>query len=328
MNPKLSIIMPVYNVEEYLGESIESILQQTFKDFELILINDGSTDNSGEICEKYSKLDNRIRVMHKENSGAGSARNYGIMNSTGEFLAFVDSDDTIECNMYKTMIDIALKEESDIVVCGYKEIDYLMNNEKINTTPLGNDNEIESDEIKEKVEEFLKKNQILGYASLFNKIYKREVIIRNNLFLNEDMKFAEDLSFNISVLMKIKKINAINEPFYNCRRINSNSIMNSSPNLHQIFQSREIMLQIISSSGITSEVYRYCLGYENAITVISYIGMIKSELASKSSLILIVKRLKSLLRERYLINALKYYDGNVMTLKTKMIAKLLRICIK
>ena len=96
MNPKISIIVPVYKVEKYLHKCIDSILAQTFKDFELILVDDGSPDNCGKICDEYAKRDNRIVVVHKENGGQASARNRGINIARGDYIGFVDSDDWID----------------------------------------------------------------------------------------------------------------------------------------------------------------------------------------------------------------------------------------
>ena len=100
MNPKISIIVPVYNVEQYLSKCIDSILNQTFKDFELILINDGSTDKSGDICDFYKQKDKRIKVIHKNNEGVAKTRNVGIANANAEYIGFIDSDDWIENDMY------------------------------------------------------------------------------------------------------------------------------------------------------------------------------------------------------------------------------------
>ena len=109
MNPEISIIVPVYNVEKYLKRCIDSILNQSFTDFELILVDDGSTDNSGEIIDEYAIKDERIKVIHKENGGLSSARNVGIEYSKGNYIAFVDSDDYINKNMYKILYKNAIK---------------------------------------------------------------------------------------------------------------------------------------------------------------------------------------------------------------------------
>ena len=119
---EISIIVPVYNVEKYLENCIESILNQTFKDFELILVDDGSTDNSGKICDIYKKKDSRIKVIHKNNGGLSSARNAGIDVAGGKYIGFVDSDDSIHPKMYETLYDLISKYNSDIAICNFKNI--------------------------------------------------------------------------------------------------------------------------------------------------------------------------------------------------------------
>lgn len=118
--PELSIIVPVYKVEKYLPKCIDSILAQTFRDFELILIDDGSPDNCGKICDDYAARDSRIRVIHQENAGVSAARNAGLDIACGTYLGFVDSDDWIEPEMYETMIATAKEKQVDVVVCGIK----------------------------------------------------------------------------------------------------------------------------------------------------------------------------------------------------------------
>ena len=124
MDEKLiSIIVPVYNIEEYLPRCIESILKQTYTNLELILVDDGSTDKSGKICDNYAKLDARVRVHHKENGGSSSARNAGILLAKGQYVGFVDSDDYIEVDMYKRMVDAAKESGCNIIQVARDEID-------------------------------------------------------------------------------------------------------------------------------------------------------------------------------------------------------------
>ena len=118
--PKVSVIVPVYNAEKYLQECVDSILRQTLADIELILVDDGSADNSPVLCDRYAAQDLRVRVIHQANAGLSVARNKGIEVSTGEWVAFVDSDDFIDANMYRTMIVAAEAESAQLAVCtGY-----------------------------------------------------------------------------------------------------------------------------------------------------------------------------------------------------------------
>lgn len=123
MNHTISIIVPVYNAAPYLSTCIESILNQTYKDIELILINDGSKDNSGEICDDYALKDNRIKVVHKKNGGVSSARNAGLALATGEYIGWVDADDYIERDMFEFLYQLVITYDADIAECGYASVD-------------------------------------------------------------------------------------------------------------------------------------------------------------------------------------------------------------
>ena len=114
----VSIIVPIYNVEQYISKCIESILAQTYRDFELILVDDGSTDMCGKICDEYAKQDSRVHVIHQENKGVSAARNAGISLAKGEYIMFVDSDDFITENMLEKMHDCIAESGSDIAICG------------------------------------------------------------------------------------------------------------------------------------------------------------------------------------------------------------------
>lgn len=117
-NPKISVIVPVYKVETYLRKCLDSVVNQTYRNLEIILVDDGSPDNCGAVCDEYAAKDGRIQVIHKENGGVSSARNAGLAVATGDWLGWVDSDDWIELDMYEYMLKSALEQDADIVVCG------------------------------------------------------------------------------------------------------------------------------------------------------------------------------------------------------------------
>ena len=260
MNPKISIIVPVYKVEKYLHECINSILEQTFKEFELILIDDGSPDNSGKICDEYAQKDKRIKVIHKKNGGPSSARNMGIKISKGEYIGFVDSDDTIEIDMYEKMYNIGVKRNAEIVVSGYVELNSFTGSIQQALTPLGNKKFIEGNEIKESLESLLSQNKILGYASMCNKLYKRSYIINNNLLINEKIKIAEDFCFNLVAISGATRICAINEPLYKYRRINSESIMNKKEGSFYLrLEARKELLNTLKIINVNHDVYIKCI---------------------------------------------------------------------
>lgn len=183
--PEISIIVPVYNVENYLVRCIESILAQTFKEFELILVNDGSPDNCGKICDEYAQKDSRIRVIHKSNGGLSDARNSGIEISTGKYIGFVDSDDYIEPDMYEVLYNDIKKCNADIACCAY----YIcFKNERIGS-PTSKGLKILS------VEEAINMLPQISPGA-WNKLYKKEIFeeIRYPVGkLNEDVFILMDL---------------------------------------------------------------------------------------------------------------------------------------
>lgn len=197
----LSIIVPVYNVEKYLKRCMDSILNQTYKELEIILVDDGSQDNSGHICDEYAALDRRVRVIHKKNSGASSARNIGVNVAKGEYLAFVDSDDWLELSMYAELIYLIEKYDLDIAGCGAVEINgekkkYIMPGNKCVNHIFYNDAVAE-----QYFHGFL-------YVVIWNKVYKREIvdgIISPESYHNEDNYVSGRYLFRAKRMMMINK---------------------------------------------------------------------------------------------------------------------------
>ena len=121
-NPLISIIIPVYNTAKYLPRCLDSVLKQTYQNLEIIVVDDGSTDNSPKIIKEYATKDNRIKVIHQKNAGLSAARNTGITKATGKYISFVDSDDEISHNMIKKLFDVLQRNNTDISVCSFKEV--------------------------------------------------------------------------------------------------------------------------------------------------------------------------------------------------------------
>ena len=206
-NLVISIIVPIYNTEKYLEKCIDSLINQTYKDLEIILINDGSKDNSDKIVNKYK--DSRIKYFKKENEGIGKTRNFGIEKATGDYLMFIDSDDYIAKECCEVFVNVINKTKADIVVSDfYKDIDGRLEYIKIDDFEVSN----------------LKNNSSLLTIinpGPCNKVYKRKLIIENNIKYNEQYKY-EDSPFVIESLIKANKIAKINEGLsYYCIHNNS-----------------------------------------------------------------------------------------------------------
>lgn len=219
---KLSVIVPVYKAEAYLRECVDSILNQTEKDLELILVNDGSPDSSGEICAEYAaRFPEKITALNIDNGGQGRARNFGIDIAKGDFLSFIDSDDFIEPDMFELMLAAAEREGADIVVCDLEK--------------RYADGRIEY------VKAALQENAMAAVGSASNKIFKRSLV--------GDIRFPvglwyEDFSFSAKLAMISEKTAFVNEPLY-IYRIGQESTMNNN-NARKNLDMLEIMRDIRS----------------------------------------------------------------------------------
>ena len=205
MNDLISIIVPVYNVEPYLAKCIDSLINQTYNNIEIILIDDGSNDGSGEICEEYSKIDKRIRVVHEENQGVSHARNVGIELSTGKYITFCDSDDFIENNMYEEIMKKMITDDFEVVIVNYNVI-------KDNRI-IPKKFQIPAEMTKDQFLYYMSKKYFRGFCC--NKVYKSELIRETDIRFEEDIAYCEDMLFNVNVGRHIKKAYFMNDNLYN-----------------------------------------------------------------------------------------------------------------
>ena len=233
---KVSVIVPVYNVEKYLERCVESLTNQTLKDIEIILVDDASSDSSPFMCDEMAANDNRIKVIHKVNEGAGKARNAALKIAKGQYIGFVDSDDYVAPEMFETLYNIAQKYNSDFVMSGVVFVDGNMFSEKgqcIKRTFFDKDTHFET---KEELSEL--KFGIVGALpddtedskygmSIWKNLFKNEIIKENSLYFESEREMlSEDALFMIDYISCIKKATGINEAFYNyCR--NEDSISKS-----------------------------------------------------------------------------------------------------
>lgn len=207
---KVSIIMPVYGVEDYVGKAIESIQNQTLTDWEFFCVDDGTKDRSGEICDEYAKNDPRIIVIHKENGGAPSARNVAIDKAKGKYMYFMDSDDWAEPTMLQDMYDIAEKNNSQLVVAGYYIDTYYSDTEKFVQEQFSEDRAFGSQrEFRENAHKLFDRN--LLYTP-WNKLYLSSYILDNKLYFPQT--FWDDFPFNLSVVRDVERVAVTSKKYY------------------------------------------------------------------------------------------------------------------
>jgi len=220
MNPLISIIVPVYKVEDYLEKCIKSILAQSLTNLELILIDDGSPDKCGEICDSYADKDSRINVVHKRNEGLSAARNTGLDIAKGKYIGFIDSDDWIDSNMYETLLALLVDNNADIAQCefikSYNEEEIIDNSEKKNFEIFNNVESLVN----------LYNEKAISTVVIWNKLYKRSLF--ENIRFPKG-KIHEDEFTTHKLLYKSKKLVYTDKTFYYYRQ-NPTSIMNSKFN--------------------------------------------------------------------------------------------------
>lgn len=210
----ISVIVPIYNVEKYLRRCINSILAQTYQNFELILVDDGSQDNCGRICEEYAKKDSRIIVIHKKNGGLSDARNAGLNIAKGNYVVFIDSDDYIEYDLLQSGIELLKDDLNALIVYGF-----VTENEKQNIMSEFSNKIYESTIFSSKSDKasFIC-NELLDYRiswSAWSKFYNRDIIEANDLRFEDNKKiFAEDMYFNLCYFPFVEKIICLKKPMY------------------------------------------------------------------------------------------------------------------
>lgn len=203
-NPKISVIVPVYKAEKYIHRCIDSLLAQTFKNFELLLIDDGSPDSSGKICDEYASIDSRVRVFHKGNGGVSSARQYGLEHAVGDYVIHADPDDWVESEMLQELYNKAISENADMVICDYYLFDLSTNRKTyVKVSPPLNSEELLAKIISGEV-----------HASLWNKLIKRTLFFGNKIAFIEGLNMYEDLSVMFRLVYFANKIAYVPEPLY------------------------------------------------------------------------------------------------------------------
>ncbi|MDR0484564.1 MAG: glycosyltransferase [Alphaproteobacteria bacterium] len=208
--PKVSVVVPIYNVEKYLKQCLDSIVNQTLQDIEIILINDGSTDTSGNIALEYTNKDHRITLINQENSGYGVAVNRGITKATGEYIAIVESDDFINFNMYETLYNNAKQNNTDITKCNFytynsyapinkQSVVFKQKHRDLSTAPKGVFNILEYPQL------------LIFHSSIWAAIYKAD-FIKKLKFVETESSSYQDFPFMVEALVRAERISVVNEP--------------------------------------------------------------------------------------------------------------------
>lgn len=305
-NPKISVIIPVYNVDKYVEKCLKSIINQTYNNLEIIIVNDGSTDNSLMICEKIAKKDKRIKIITQKNGGLSLARNTGIKNSTGDYIAFIDSDDYVSKRFIEVLYNTLIANNADISVCDYIYVDE--NDHKWSKTKKMNKIYSNIDAIKD----LFVGNQDTEVMS-WNKLYKKSLFLDNNILFPEGM-IHEDNFTTYKLYYFSKSIALVDEKLYFYLQRN-NSIMGKKFNVKRL----NILLAIDETKQFFEkkkiDLSKEILCYKIKVSVTVFNNMIKDNYNGK---------------EKYeLLNDIKdnfclYFNNNYLSFKFKLMLFLIK----
>ena len=255
---KISVIVPVYCAEKHLDRCIRSILSQTESDIELWLIDDGSPDQCGNICDAFAQSDERVHVLHKANAGVSAARNDGIKRASGKYIAFVDADDYIEPTMLSSLVAQAERNEADIVMCGYY-IEHISVRKTANICcDIG---EYSHAGVKQLFLKFFGRDYT-GLASMWNKLYLRSFLNLHDIQVDESLQRAEDFWFNFKAFECATHISVVSTPLYHYIQ-NEDSVMHSyrKTQFEDWTRNRKRLLSIANERGISIQASDFYYNY-------------------------------------------------------------------
>ncbi|UQZ85697.1 putative glycosyltransferase EpsJ [Paenibacillus konkukensis] len=307
MKPKVSIVVPIYNMEAYLERCLDALLTQTLTAIEIIAVNDGSTDRSGHILDRYARQDKRIIAIHKKNGGVSSARNEGMRAASGEFIGFVDPDDWVDGHMYETLYEQAVSEDADIVMCTYIREFGTHAKEKMFQLPekVSYDGQEVRDHLLRRLigplnEEIASPELLDAWGTVWSKLYRADLLQRNGLSF-VDLKIVgtnEDSLFNIHACYHARKFVFINKPFYHYWRVNDSSVTTGyKPDLkEQWFSLYQFMEDFIEANGLPSE-YRQALHNRICLNTLG-LGLNTISPGNKAPAYKKVQKLSAILRDR------------------------------
>lgn len=239
VDPKISIIVPVFNVENCIKRCLESIIGQSYTHFELLLINDGSTDNSGTICDEYSKKDKRIKVFHQENAGVSSARNKGITNAKYDLICFIDSDDWIEIDYLNQFFKFGIPSKNSITIQGLA-CDNLSNDStsyRIIKQGVYRKNNIGF---------FFIENNMLTFGAPYCKLYQRSIIVDNHIFFPARLSYGEDTLFFLEYLQYIETVYSIDSCSYHYMEYNNQTLSKKNHIPENLFEFYSVFYSLVN----------------------------------------------------------------------------------
>lgn len=305
---KISIIMPVYNKEKYLYKSIKSILNQTYENFELIIVNDGSTDNSSSICHKFEQEDSRIKVIDIENNGVSNARNIGIKNANGQYIQFIDADDYIDKYMLEDLVNLSEKYNTDIIITEIKKVDLKSNKSKEILLPFSGLKSI--DDMMDNFAQVQKETGIYGCVS--NKFIRKSIIDEYGLKFDKRLWLAEDLDFYLELYKYVTNVYFCNKAYYYYVQEAENS-STTSDKKHDYLQQAEIIIKEKEMLDYKNALNKNNLEVVNSIIINFIMSYIHQQFNYKYHQF--IKDLDSIINDDKFMESIDYNCSNKFTNK-------------
>lgn len=307
--PIISVIVPVYRAEQYIKRCVKSILNQTESNIELWLIDDGSPDKCGEICDSFAKQDSRVHVIHKKNAGVSAARNDGIQHASGKYIAFADADDYLEPNMLSCLLAVAERVLAEITICGY----YIEQDGNLKKARLCcAAGKYEKTDEKQLLSKFFEKDYT-GLASMCNKLYLKAFLNLNGIRVDENLQRAEDFWFNFKAFEHSVCVYVLSTPLYHYVQ-NEGSVMHRyrETQFEEWTNNRKRLLSIANEMGISIQLSEFYFRYVyNSILLLRDIS-IRSD----------CEKLNKILHDSFLRNAITH------TKKLPLHVRMIAACIK
>lgn len=317
MKPKVSIVVPIYNIEAYLGRCLDSLLQQTLKEIEVIAVNDGSTDRSGAILDQYAAQDKRIVAIHQANGGVSSARNAALRRVSGDYIGFVDPDDWVDTDMYEALYGTAVSEKADIVMCTYvREFGTHAKEKKFDLPEKLSycDEEVQTKMLRRLIgplqEEVANPEYLDAWGTVWSKLYRADLILEHQLeFMDlQVVGTNEDSLFNVHAFYHTRKFVMLNKPYYHYWRANAASVTSGyKPDLKdKWFRLYGFMERFLQERELSGDYYK-ALNNRICLNTLG-LGLNTISISNNASVPAKLRKLSGILNDRRIRHSFRQFE--------------------
>lgn len=255
--PLVSVIVPIYRIDRYIGICIESLMNQTYRNIEIILVNDGSPDRAPEICDLYAKKDDRIKVIHKENGGLVSARKAGLEAAKGNYVGYVDGDDWVDPGFYEFLVRTITEYDSDIVVAGMSRDLFSISSKMTSKIPAGNYEGKRLNKLKQNMLTFERFSRVGITTYVWNKLFKREMLLNYQMSVDNGISIGEDAAVTYPYIMSCSKVSVIDNCDYHYRQREDSMLKKATAYQKEVVGLKKLYAHLITAAESYDERFNY-----------------------------------------------------------------------